>query len=432
MVAVERKRRFGRREALGILGVGSIASLGVVSRPSAASATTTIVSVLDYGAVGDGVTDDTAAVQAALNARAGKDVYFPAGTYLCGGLTVKSGTTMRGDGDGSVILASPSLPANTDLLTNANTSTYTDKDISVRDLVFDGNNVGAGATQTRFAELVGFLRVTKVTVINCTVRNVQYIGLALGAVRGAQILGSEFTNCGYSGTTNNGGPTLWVGGLGTDNSQDVTISGCSFHDNRWHGTHLSAVKASISGCVYTNNQEAQVYSPRTLPADAASDITIDGNVFDTVRKHDISAHALELQGWRTAVTGNVIRNCDHGGIALTNMHDVTISGNIISNVNQALDYFVSSGIDIITLAASPDQPSGITVVGNRIFDDQATVTTNAAVSIIQSGPGAAVTNTLISENNLAGTAWRSGGAFNLPAGTFASSSVHRQNLGAGD
>lgn len=37
------------------------------------------VCVLDYGAVGDGVADDTAAVQAAINT--GKAVYFPSGTY---------------------------------------------------------------------------------------------------------------------------------------------------------------------------------------------------------------------------------------------------------------------------------------------------------------------------------------------------------------
>ena len=43
-----------------------------------------VVNVLDYGAVGDGVTNDTAAIQAAINAIPvnGGTVYFPAGKYI--------------------------------------------------------------------------------------------------------------------------------------------------------------------------------------------------------------------------------------------------------------------------------------------------------------------------------------------------------------
>jgi hypothetical protein len=40
------------------------------------------VSVKDFGAVGDGITDDTAAINAALVAAAGSTVYVPAGTYV--------------------------------------------------------------------------------------------------------------------------------------------------------------------------------------------------------------------------------------------------------------------------------------------------------------------------------------------------------------
>jgi hypothetical protein len=43
------------------------------------------VSVKDFGAVGNGVANDTTAVQAAIDT--GSDIYFPAGNYACGPLT---------------------------------------------------------------------------------------------------------------------------------------------------------------------------------------------------------------------------------------------------------------------------------------------------------------------------------------------------------
>jgi len=56
------------------------------------------VSVKDFGAVGDGVTNDTAAIQAALNT--GRSVYMPSGTYLISsGLSIATqGQNIFGDG----------------------------------------------------------------------------------------------------------------------------------------------------------------------------------------------------------------------------------------------------------------------------------------------------------------------------------------------
>lgn len=47
-----------------------------------------IVSVRDFGAVGDGATNDTAAIQAAISASAGRTILFPAGTYLTNGISI--------------------------------------------------------------------------------------------------------------------------------------------------------------------------------------------------------------------------------------------------------------------------------------------------------------------------------------------------------
>lgn len=76
----------------------------------------TPVNVQDYGAVGDGVADDTNAIQDAINAvgtSGGGTVYFPAGVYkITDTLFVRySGVTLIGESEGSTTIA-----ANTDFV----------------------------------------------------------------------------------------------------------------------------------------------------------------------------------------------------------------------------------------------------------------------------------------------------------------------------
>ena len=63
------------------------------------------VSVKDFGAVGDGTTNDTAAIQAAINSTTGV-VYFPEGQYLVkgSGFTIAKPIKIQGEGPASVIV----------------------------------------------------------------------------------------------------------------------------------------------------------------------------------------------------------------------------------------------------------------------------------------------------------------------------------------
>lgn len=92
------------------------------------------VSVKDFGAVGDGVTDDTAAVQAAINT--GKPIVFPAGSYACGPLT-QSANFQRFYANGFV-----NIQKNTNGVLFTGTGNYVQFDgIQFVGTGFTGNNV---------------------------------------------------------------------------------------------------------------------------------------------------------------------------------------------------------------------------------------------------------------------------------------------------
>ena len=68
-----------------------------------------VANVLDFGAIGNGTTDDTAAIQAAINSLSvtGGVVYLPTNTYkITAPLTnTKSGVSLVGDGSAATIIS---------------------------------------------------------------------------------------------------------------------------------------------------------------------------------------------------------------------------------------------------------------------------------------------------------------------------------------
>ena len=101
------------------------------------------VSVKDFGAVGDGVADDTAEINAAITAAgAGRTVFFPAGTYLVSStLTQLTSQAWIGEGGqraatikkgfNGTLLAPGTLGTISDLNLNANGASFTGRGIHV-------------------------------------------------------------------------------------------------------------------------------------------------------------------------------------------------------------------------------------------------------------------------------------------------------------
>ncbi|HEC03672.1 MAG TPA: hypothetical protein ENI81_09070, partial [Phycisphaerales bacterium] len=198
-----------------------------------------------YGAVGDGVTDDATAIQAAIDAveaAGGGIVYFPQGTYIIDAvLTIDSdNVTLRGVGNTAILKCKDSTSINLILINASN--------ITVEKLAFDGNqsgNVyqGSSAIQNgiyvkhtealsdlRFRDLEihdtlfdglrcsGETNVNRIWVENCYIHDISRQGMSLISGSNAKI-----TNCVIDDTGRNGISIATTGG-------DLLVSGCTIND----------------------------------------------------------------------------------------------------------------------------------------------------------------------------------------------------------
>jgi hypothetical protein len=137
-----------------------------------------VFSVKDFDAVGDGSTDDAAALQAAITASTtlGKALYVPKGTYITGTkLTSVTGLELFGDGWDSIIKMKDSSNIAAILEVGGEASQSSGE---IRDICFDGNlannTAGIGLNIIRGYKFNLF----NVRVTSCSSHGIQYSGTA--------------------------------------------------------------------------------------------------------------------------------------------------------------------------------------------------------------------------------------------------------------
>jgi polygalacturonase len=360
-----------RREVLS-LGVASLASGALPGVPSlngpAAAGALAVLDVRQFGAVGDGRTDDRAAVVAATQEAAGRKgpivVYFPPGIYLIGDgppPALANGVVALGAGPASVLRRGPrttyfAILVNADYAQNAQGNT----DITVADLSFDGNGPEQSPPFNEWKHAVALIGVTRAVIRDCRFTNLSGDGVYVGstidgtarpnACHDIHIRGNYFD-----------GQRAGRNGVSIIDAQGVSIIGNTFvavaGARSPGGIDLEPDRASegvdnvaIVGNAFRDCREAiQAYGGNTH---RTGSLSIVGNVIDTTRAGGAGIGLLE---WVDAVVvGNNISGTVGPGIALSGSTTVSIQANDIR----------ATGASGVSLRAC----SGFALTGNTVHD----------------------------------------------------------------
>jgi hypothetical protein len=290
------------------------------------------ISLLDYGALCDGVTDDTAAFQRALAAAqaAGKPLYTPDGlTCLIGPTTTSGNLFLRGFG--TLKLYSTSIyPSNFALLTvNGGT-------VNVADVTFDQNMTSGTATGswTDGTEPVAtngyfYLRVNNST--NVELGDVVFQNMKRGVLLNSSSHVSIHDCTGMlqgSATTNL---------IALDNVTDIEMHANRFYGDTWD---VNPTTYSVNGLLGWNVNSGHIsgniwkgfqivlrsVNPYVLPAGQATDLTFSDNVVDT----PVADTAL-VGFYKVVAIGNRIRQSGDMGLTFDNSSYVTSGNNFIES-----------------------------------------------------------------------------------------------------
>jgi hypothetical protein len=323
------------------------------------------VNVKAYGAKGDGVTDDSAAIQAACTAANG--VFFPSGTYkVVTPITLKSNNYLYGEGASSVILYTGTVTSQGALFCNSGSSSTYVENLTIQNLKILGTVSTAG-----FSEFIHLISLHGVR--NCLIDSCEIVGFrGDGIIFGSGDLGGQERH-----------------------NVDVTVSNCYIdgvnNENRNGISVIDGNGVSIENNYFTRCTKS------TMPG--AIDIEPDANVYHVIQ--NISIRNNRIYDCRGAV-GAI-------GVFLpiqtftTQPNGFVIEGNYINDPNPPNDnhygIFFEFGNPFATPTPVPPVTNATPNLGIRIL--------NNYVKLPTTGPGRGlvvwnINDTIISGNEFVG------------------------------
>jgi hypothetical protein len=294
------------------------------------------LSVTTFGAMGDGVTDDRAAIQSALDAAASGtgELYVPPGTYSVGqlgsiSLAVHGKVHLHGAGqDQTVLQQAPGVGPSVRLMTVSGDG------VVIEDLMIDGNKRAQTKNEQRhglFVTATDGLLVQRVTARNFT---------GDGFYLYSNVNHSRFVQVVATGNDRNG---ITFGGM---------VDGTSISDSKFIGNAAQQVDSEPAG------------------ANIVSNTTITRSLLDTGGA--TMQHVLTCSGTGIAAKGhdwNVVGNTINGGVFIVSAERVVIADNV--GVNPTNKPFITVNRSC----------SDVTIRGNKLKQTQHEVPSLAGVYI---------------------------------------------------
>lgn len=324
-----------------------------------------VMDVRDFGATGDGSTDDTAAFTAAFTACAttGGAVYVPTGTYkVTSAITIsKNNCTLFGDGNSS-ILACTGLFTLVDI-------TSTAANVTVRDMQLQGDGTSADATSIGVAMAAG---TSNIHIQDLTFGGRQgstgfNVGVSCSGTSGdyyvdrchfTKVYG--VTTTGVSGTGVLGTACLRLRvadchfiGASTMNDAIKTTGGatyCEFVDNFINGTVCTGVNVATGSSYMTvrdniinsiTNGGLAVIGGNGIYMVAATTSTVQGNFCIACARNGIM---LDTSSSRAVVKGNHCRGNTVNGILIDDLStsNAVSENQCYANTNHGLAWITAS------------------------------------------------------------------------------------------
>lgn len=398
------------------------------------------INVKDYGAQGDGVTDDTTAIQAAINAApSGGAVMIPAGVYLVtstiqypGNLTITgagdsaAGTTLRVKT--GTALTTPVL-ASKDWYSNATTC---GNPVRIRDLSIDGNSATSGTAAhglvlMNFWSIIERVSVFSVTgdgilvtaqnrggshitntcveakIVRCQVRNAGNIGIHV------QDNGSPLNSC-----TDGFIDSCIVASSGAQAISVEMAPGWIVRDNHIYGTGQDGIalqKCYATRCI-ANYIDGYGSGSASFIAGVGMDV-IDGRgsvcAFNTVNFETGTAtgtyQAIRIQGTGSNtsivhVYGNLVNGANQAGSI-----GVVLQANASQQGHPFIVYAYNNDVRNVATATFTDTftTGGDLSIPNHLISSGPTPTGSAGANAGTGAPGLVITGTDISGKVTFGT-----------------------------